>query len=107
MDAQLNWLDEPLPPLRTMVHAEAAPTEVAAADAVRPRLNHMHATVRAMFRAHGAMTDEQLERLPALVSWAPSTARKRRSELYQAGELVSDGEAVNSRGRRMVVWRLA
>jgi hypothetical protein len=108
MDAQLNWLDMPEPtPLRTMVHARASVTEVAAAEAVRPKLNHMHATVRAMFRLHGPMTDETLERLPALETWAPSTARKRRSELYQAGELVAAGEATNSRGRKMILWCLA
>lgn len=110
MDGQLNWLDveHPAgPPLRTMVHRDAASTETDAAESIRPRLNRMHAVVRELFRAHGEMTDETLERLPEVTDWAPSSARKRRSELYQAGELRVIGETTNSRGRRMLVWGLA
>lgn len=94
------------PDPRRMVHADARDTEIAAAAAVQPRLNAMHDDVRKAFQAKGPMTDEQLEQLPQFADWAPSTARKRRSELMIAGELQAVGDTVNSRNRRMVVWGL-
>lgn len=91
---------------RTMVRRDARDTEIAAAAAVERRLTESHALVRAAFRRQGSMTDEQLEQLPEFADWAPSTARKRRSELMMAGELVAVGDARNSRGRAMTIWGL-
>jgi hypothetical protein len=37
-------------------------------------------------------TDREIERLDGFQSYAPSTIRKRRSELFQLGKLTADGE---------------
>ena len=73
----------------------------------RRGLSELHERVLAAFRINGPMTDEVLERLPVFASLAPSTARKRRSELYQLGKLVIYGMVTNSRGRPMIVWTIA
>jgi hypothetical protein len=70
------------PPAR-MVHRSDLPTSVGAAIRLVPRL--------------GAL-------LPQFESYGPSTIRKRRSELYQAGELERSGVHRNSRGQTMTVW---
>ena len=46
------------------------------------------------------MTDGELENLPQFMSYGPSTVRKRRSELYQAGLIRESGE----RRGRFKVW---
>jgi hypothetical protein len=69
-------------------------------------ISELHERVLAAFRINGPMTDEVLERLPVFQSLAPSTARKRRSELYQIGKLVIYGTVTNSRGRPMIIWSL-
>lgn len=103
MNASFDF-DRPDP--ARMVRTDARDTEIAAAAAVQPRLNVMHEQVLAAFTAQGPMTDEQLEQLPQFADWAPSTARKRRSELMMAGRLEALGDALNSRNRRMVRWGL-
>lgn len=89
-----------------MVRRDARDTEIAAAAAVERRLTESHALIRAAFNREGPMTDERLEQLPEFSDWGPSSARKRRSELMMAGELVAVGDARNSRGRTMVLWGL-
>lgn len=68
-------------------------------------LSELQARVLAWFQRNGPATDEQLERDAEFASLAPSTARKRRSDLYEMGLLRDTGErAVNSRGRMMILW---
>jgi hypothetical protein len=47
------------------------------------------------------MTDGELENLPVFAHYGPSTVRKRRSELYQAGRVAETG----ARRGKMNVWR--
>ena len=49
----------------------------------------------------GPMTDGELETLPQFSQYGPSTVRKRRSELYQAGRVTETGEV----RARMKVWK--
>lgn len=90
-----------------MVHRDDPHTSTEAAVAVAFRRNELHEKVRAAFRGHGRMSDETLETLPEFDGYGPSTIRKRRSELYQHGELVAVGETTNTRGRTMLIWDLA
>ena len=83
------------------------PTAAAAGDSMPRRLTDLHTRVLDAFDEHKRLTDEQLEHLPEFASYGPSTIRKRRSELYQLGHLKQVGEALNSRGRPMVVWGIA
>ena len=48
------------------------------------------------------MTDGELELLPQFRVYGPSTVRKRRSELYQAGRIEETGET----RARMKVWKV-
>lgn len=89
-----------------MVRRDDPSTSIEAAEAVAPGLTKLQARVLAAFK-DCPMTDEQLERLPEFSGFAPSTIRKRRSELYQDGYLVNAGTAENSRGRAMIVWKIA
>lgn len=54
-----------------------------------------------ILRNAGPMTDGELERMDCFSHYAPSTVRKRRSELYQDGRLAETGEVRS----RMKVWR--
>jgi len=90
-----------------MVHADDPYTSIAAATVIIQRRTELHEKVLQAFAAHGAMTDEQLETLPEFHDYGPSTIRKRRSELFQQHALVPIGEAVNTRGRKMLIWRRA
>lgn len=79
-------------------------TSIAAAAAQERKLSSRHQLVLEAFAAHDALglTDRELEQLPTFALWAPSTARKRRSELFHMGRLVE----ADRRGG-MTVWRLA
>jgi hypothetical protein len=81
-----------------------APTAIAAAEAVADKLSGRQAMVLAAFTAAGAhgLTDRELEQRREFAQWAPSTARKRRSELFHLGRLVDGG-----RRDGLTVWRLA
>lgn len=80
----------------------------AAAVALLPRRSKLQRLVLAAFqRAQPSpLDDDMLERLDEFARYAPSTIRKRRSELVQAGWLVAVGEGRNSRGARMTRWGL-
>ena len=93
---------DPPPMHRKHDHA----TSVSAAEAVRPRVSALQALVLLVLDKRGPLTDEQLETSPDLMGFAPSTVRKRRSELYQRGLVVSCGEVLNSRDRRMTLWNV-
>lgn len=103
MDAQEATFDLFDPAhVRRMVHFAAHRTEVDAAVKIARKVNALHELVMAAFREHGTLTDRELERLPAFAHLGPSTARKRRSELFQLGQLISTTE----RRDGLTVWRL-
>ena len=89
--------------LRRMVHHNAIRTEVDAAAKVLKVCGRLHSEVMGAFIANGPMTDRELERLPQFAHLAPSTARKRRSELFQAGKLI----ATDERREGLTVWGAA
>jgi hypothetical protein len=70
----------------------------------------LHLQVMDAFRVNGPMTDETLENLPCFKGkYAPSTIRKRRSELAGAAPawLVTYGHMTNSNGSLMTIWAVA
>jgi hypothetical protein len=79
-----------------------------AADALNAHeLSDLQAKVLAWFKSHKSGTDEQLERDPQFRDLAPSTARKRRSDLLEMGLIRDSGKReLNSRNRSMVVWEI-
>lgn len=89
--------------VRRMTHHNAMRTEVDAAQRILKVCGRLHSEVMGAFIAHGPMTDKELERLPQFAHLSPSTARKRRSELYQAGKLI----ATDERREGLTVWRPA
>lgn len=93
------------PDLRGLVHRRCLVTEVHSALAIVPHRNAIQQAVLERFQRIGPMTAERCERLEDFVDYAPSTIRKRISELQVAGALVADGTIKNSRGRPMTVWK--
>ena len=85
-------------------HKNDPVTSVAAAVALQPRLSRLHKQVMAALKAHGPMIDTELEELPQFRGYGPSTLRKRRSELFQAGYLRRVAVRRNSRGQKMIAW---
>ena len=95
-------------PLKSMVRHGDYATSRAAALALEPRLSALQSDIMAALRHHGALTDEQLERLPEFRAYAPSTVRKRRTELRQIGRIYASKEKrPNERGSAVLtVWRV-
>jgi hypothetical protein len=79
-------------------------TSIAAAEKIAPVRSQLQQDVLAAFWINGPMTDGELEKLPQFVDCAPSTIRKRRSELYDKGR----GVIVKTEDRRggMIVWKV-
>lgn len=71
------------------------------------KLSPLHLSILEAIRLHGCLIDESLERMPAFAKYAPSTVRKRRSELFALWRLVEHGMMVNSRNLPMTLWALA
>ena len=94
--------------LRGRGRATDPPPARAAAAALRSTRSTLQQLVLAAFHRvqPRPLDDEMLERLDEFAGYAPSTIRKRRSELVQAGCLVAIGEGRNSRGARMTRWGL-
>ena len=93
-----------------MVHRDDPQTSVDAALTVKRKIGKLHqrvynAVARYISRDGQGITDEELELLIEFQGYGPSTIRKRRSELYQAGDLTSDGARKNKRGQKMLTWR--
>ena len=101
MPEQLSLIDPP-----TYRRSDPAPSRLAA-EAVGRRASALHNEILDCFDQFHRLTDEQLESLPCFGHLAPSTVRKRRSELFQRGRLVADGTQENSRGRVMTRWKIA
>ena len=80
-------------PLFAATRAVDPSTSRDAARRVTRRLGDLHRAVVAAIAAAGrdGLTDRELERLPQFAGLAPSTARKRRSEAFQAGLLIDAG----------------
>ena len=91
--------------LHRMVHRDDPSTSLDAAANLLPRLNTIQKKVLDALRGLGPMTDEELELLPQFADYGPSTIRKRRSELYQAGLVVEAGRKRNTRKLKMIIWR--
>lgn len=81
-----------------MVRGDSPLTSQAAAVRVLPKLSALQAEVLAV--ADGR-TDREIERLPRFAAYAPSTVRKRRSELLQQGRIRADGDRDG-----LTVWRV-
>ena len=69
-----------------------------AADRVRPRMNDLRRKVLDVLKKHQPITALEMEELPEFEGFAPTTVRKRCSELVQMG-------AVEEQGVKMVVLR--
>lgn len=93
-------------PMRQMTHRGARQTEVKAAETIIPRLSELQQRLIQAYGFYGRMTGERAEELQTFSDCAPSTIRKRITELSRSGVLVADGDEPNSRGRLMTVWRL-
>ena len=93
-------------PLKSMVRAHDHATSRAAALAVEPRLSELQASIMAALRHHGPLTDGELEALPEFRAYAPSTVRKRRTDLVAMGEVRATKEKrPNERGSAVLtVW---
>jgi hypothetical protein len=97
--------------LRSMIHYAGPVTEVAAAQSICQRRNRLHELVLQAFRDRGDMTDEQLERLAQFEHYAPSTIRKRRSELtdarlFDSPPIVSKGLQERPGRTPITIWGL-
>lgn len=93
-----------------MVRRSNPHTSVVAARSVRGTRSALQVKILSILQRAGPLTDEELETHEemAAMNLAPSTVRKRRSELFQAGELVEAGERPNRRGSAMLtVWKVA
>jgi hypothetical protein len=84
-------------------------TSIAAAEKVDRETRWIQGLVVKAFREHGPMTDNELEALPEFADFKKTTARKRRTELFQAERLIKTrhrrgGQAVWSlpRDRRLI-----
>lgn len=91
-------------PLFASVRASDRATCRTAARRAARNLGTLHQNVLAAFTRAGdaGLTDRELEQLPEFRDLAPSTARKRRSELFQMGRLVDFGKR-----NGLTVWVLA
>ena len=94
-----------------MVHHAGPSTEIAAAQSVCKRRSALHAQVLQALRELGDLTDEQLERLPQFEHCAPSTIRKRRSELtdpkyFDPPPVISKGKVDRPGRTPMTLWGL-
>ena len=89
--------------IRGMVRRNSPRSSVAAAHKVAGKLSDLQYAVIGALSKHGPMTAGEIERLAYFVNLAPSTARKRVSELRQLGRIADTG----ARRDGMIVWRLA
>jgi len=92
---------------RRMVRRDDAETAIAAAARVQGRLSELQRRVLAEIERLGGATGEEVEQLPQFAALAPSTVRRRITDLRDAGLVVAAGERTNSRGLPMTVWRAA
>lgn len=99
-------MDFDYPLLRPSVRKTDPATSAKAADAIRPALGALQEAVMAAFVQHGAMTGRDAERLPEFDDYAPSTVRKRISELAAYGLLIPCGTDTTRRAP-LTIYRAA
>lgn len=90
---------------RDMHRRNDCDTSIAASEKVAPKRNELQERVYDLLAARGPMTDGEIEAIITHVGTkklAPSTVRKRRSELFQAERIVDTG--VRRGGMR--VWQV-
>jgi len=89
---------------KRMARARDRQTAKDAAGRVLPHLSPLQQAVLQALTAAGAdgLTDRELERLAGFQHLAPSTVRKRRSELFQLGKVREAGVR-----DRLTVWVVA
>ena len=88
--------------LRGMVRGDSPIESQVAAARVRDKLTWIQSEILAALGATGPLNARQIEQLPVFAARAPSTVRKRVSELYQARRIVQHGRA-----NGMATWTLA
>ncbi len=76
-------------------------TSIDASERVAKGRAKLQDAIEKILREHGPMTDGELEKLECFAHYGPSTVRKRRSELFQAGRVAETGEI----RARMKEWR--
>ena len=91
-----KWESADLPlfvtPVREMARRGDPDTSKTAAVAISDRLSRLQREVLAAYRQHGAMSARQVENLPEFEFFAPSTIRKRVSELHGRDQLRDTGK---------------
>jgi hypothetical protein len=92
----------PPPDLTRMHRRPDHDTSIAAAAEVFKFRSDLQREIYEVFLTDGAMTDGELEAMERFTVYGPSTVRKRRSELFQAGLLRKTGE----RRGGMNVWEI-
>ena len=85
-----------------MVRTNGHATSVDSALKIAKVRSGLQERVLEAFYQLGPMTDGEVEKLERFASCAPSTIRKRRSELYQAGVLIKTEDRRNG----MIVWKV-
>jgi hypothetical protein len=78
-----------------------APTSIAAAAVVRPKLSTQRAHVLGVVRERGPLSDEELALAAKLL---PDSCRPRRVELWRAGLVEQVGIGLTSAGRACALW---
>lgn len=102
----MKTANEIIPTIRGMVRRGDPMTCRAAAETIIKKASDLHAAITEEIRIRGPMTDAELRDLDRFAGYAHSSVSKRRTELYQAGLLVSVGTRRNARGSKMLVWDL-
>jgi hypothetical protein len=92
--------------IRGMVRKGDPFTCILAATTIEKKASELHAAITLEIRRRGPMTDGELEDLSRFSRYAYSSVRKRRTELFQGGLLISVGSRKNKRGNTMLVWDL-
>lgn len=82
-----------------------APTSHEAAAAIADELTELQTRVLTAFQELGPMSARQLERLPRFQDLAPSTARKRCTELMRLGRLQPCGMDRESGRVGSTIWK--
>lgn len=80
---------------RPMVRSTDPETSEQAADRIRACLSQLQMQVFTALLVRGPLTGKQLEQLPQFKDCAPSTIRKRLTELHAGGYAVATGKVVD------------
>jgi hypothetical protein len=108
MTTQLDMLTGPptLPVPSAMMRRDDYDTSREAAATIERGLSDLQRRVLLALAEQGALTDEDLRLLPEFDGLAESTARHRRTDLFQRGAVARVGTKPNARGRNMALWEI-